>query len=77
MAVNQPWLCRGCQRRLGYIEKMKDGRDICRIKYKDLFVEVIGGDITENCTRCGTANVIRDDVRQEAVKIQNGGSNGI
>lgn len=75
MANPKVWPCESCGRRLGYVETLADGRGVCRIKYKDLFVEIIGGvggRITENCTRCGTANTINDDAPLEAVTNQRG-----
>lgn len=53
------WLCTGCGSMLGFIEE-----GILRIKRKDLIIQVDGGRVTENCYKCGKANII------EASKLQ-------
>ena len=55
---SQKWLCNGCQFTLGYVESI----NIVRIKRKDLFVEVTGGNIVVNCCRCGKRNEFNDKI---------------
>ncbi len=53
------WKCLACNKVLGYTDSDKQ---ILRIKYKDLYIYVKGGEVTEICRYCGKANhVISDD----------------
>lgn len=51
------WLCIACHFLLGIVE----GGAKCRIKRKDLYLEIEGGKITINCCRCGKINTLVDD----------------
>jgi len=48
------WLCKSCKAILAHVDK---NRETMRIKYKDLYVYVKGGDVTIICRGCGTQNV--------------------
>lgn len=50
--MTEKWLCVSCKFILGYVEN----KEFIRIKRKDLYVEVQGGKVTENCPRCGKRN---------------------
>ncbi len=47
------WKCTACCKILGYTDPNKE---ILRIKYKDLYIYVKGGEVTEICRYCGKAN---------------------
>ena len=55
--MTEQWLCIACKFILGYIEDKK----IIRIKRKDLYVEIKGGEVTETCCRCGKRNTLTDN----------------
>jgi hypothetical protein len=50
------WLC-SCKFTLGIIEN----KAVLRIKRKDLYVSVEGGNVTEVCPRCGKINTMMDE----------------
>lgn len=58
--IVQKWLCSDCKFLLGYVEN----KTVVRIKRKDLYVHVQGGDVTMNCCRCGKTNRLQDDSNQ-------------
>ena len=57
----EKWLCENCHFLLGYVED----KTTARIKHKDLYIEIKGGEITTNCRRCGKRNTIKDDTIQD------------
>ena len=60
MSVLEKWLC-DCKFTLGIIEDRK----VLRIKRKDLYVSIEGGDVTEVCPRCGKINVMKNETAAE------------
>jgi RNase P subunit RPR2 len=54
--MTEQWLCEACKFILAYIEDKK----VVRIKRKDLYVEVKGGEVTVTCCRCGKRNTLID-----------------
>ena len=47
------WRCRGCNNLLGVL----DGEgEILRIKYKDFYVSILGGEVEVLCRRCALPN---------------------
>ncbi len=55
------WKCTACFAILGYTDA---SREVLRIKYKDLYVYVNGGEVTEICRGCGKANTVTYDVKK-------------
>jgi hypothetical protein len=53
--IDYKWECRNCKFLLGYISR--DLKTV-RIKYRDLFVTVQNGNVTQNCRRCGEQNTL-------------------
>lgn len=53
--ITEKWLCVSCKFLLGYVENKEN----VRIKRKDLYVEIKGGQITVNCPRCGKRNEMK------------------
>ena len=51
----EKWIC-ACKALLGFVEDKR----IIRIKRKDLYIEVEGGKVTRNCTKCGKPNTLID-----------------
>jgi len=49
------WKCSNCGSLLGHISS---DAETLRIKYKDLYVSVEGGDTTVLCRKCGTSNTL-------------------
>ncbi len=52
------WKCLACSKVLGYTDNDKQ---ILRIKYKDLYVYIKGGEVTEVCRYCGKLNTVASD----------------
>lgn len=50
--ITEKWLCVSCKFLLGYVEDKEN----VRIKRKDLYIEIKGGEIKVNCPRCGKRN---------------------
>jgi hypothetical protein len=50
-----PWQCANCGALLGFVSS---DQEELRIKYKDLFVTVRGGDVTVICRRCARPNTL-------------------
>lgn len=50
------WLCSYCKALLGCVED-----NVLRIKRKDLYVEVKGGEVTVICRKCGKGNTVKDE----------------
>lgn len=59
------WVCSGCEFLLGYVES----KEVLRIKRKDLYVEIKGGEVRVNCCRCGKLNILADDKGKEIVDL--------
>ncbi len=55
------WKCSACCKVLGYTDPNKE---VLRIKYKDLYIYVKGGEVTEICRYCGKANVVVYDEKK-------------
>ncbi len=55
------WKCVACFAILGYTDA---SREVLRIKYKDLYVYVNGGEVTEICRSCGKANTVTYEVKK-------------
>ncbi len=55
------WKCGACFAILGYTDA---SREVLRIKYKDLYVYINGGEVTEICRGCGKANTVTYDVKK-------------
>lgn len=54
--TTEKWLCTGCHFLLGFVEN----KTIVRIKRKDLYIQVKGGEVWVNCCRCGKVNNLQD-----------------
>ena len=52
-----PWLCKSCNQILGVVGG--NGAHI-RVKYKDLFLFIEGGKVTQICRKCAQVNIIVD-----------------
>jgi len=52
------WKCTNCEMLLGFISH--DCKTV-RIKYRDLYVAVEGGDVACTCRRCGKVNVLKQN----------------
>jgi RNase P subunit RPR2 len=50
--TTEKWLCTECKGLLGFVE----GKEVVRIKRKDVYVQVSGGTVDMNCYRCGKQN---------------------
>jgi hypothetical protein len=57
MSTTEKWFCIGCHFLLGFVEDKK----IVRIKRKDLYIQITGGQVMVNCCRCGKPNFLADD----------------
>ncbi len=57
--LTSSWKCAACFAILGYTDA---GREMLRIKYKDLYVYIRGGEVTQICRSCGKANTVTYDV---------------
>ncbi len=55
LSIACAWKCSACYKVLGYTDP---DREVLRIKYKDLYIYVKGGEVTELCRFCGKANVV-------------------
>ncbi len=53
LSLASAWKCLACGKILGYTDNDKQ---ILRIKYKDLYIYVKGGEVTEICRYCGKLN---------------------
>lgn len=62
----EKWLCMSCHFLLGYVER----KNVLRIKRKDLYIEITGGDVVINCPRCGKVNHLHDDKTSGVVPLQ-------
>jgi len=51
------WLCETCGFVLGYSDPNKN---VIRIKYKDLYLWIEGGRVSNICRRCGAINELID-----------------
>ena len=47
------WYCVTCKTILGFVDEKKE---VLRIKYKDFYCFIKGGEVTILCRRCGTMN---------------------
>lgn len=59
LILSNSWKCAACFAILGYTDSNKE---MLRIKYKDLYVYIIGGEVTQICRSCGKANTVTYDV---------------
>jgi len=57
-----PWKCSKCGQMLGVVSSDKTQ---VRIKYKDLFVFIEGGNVTTLCRKCGYPNTLTDQPTEE------------
>lgn len=86
-AKNMPyvWKCKSCKAVLGCLDETKED---LRIKYKDLFVYVRGGQVTVPCRSCGQINTVASDTKvdplvcvptskRDIVERELGGSNNV
>ena len=55
------WKCIECFKILGYTDA---DREVLRIKYKDLYIYINGGVVTEICRFCGKANTVTYDAKK-------------
>ena len=55
--ILEEWKCISCHSKLGYVED----KTTVRIKRKDLYVRVNGGNVEVTCYRCGKVNCLHDD----------------
>ncbi len=49
------WRCHECRRVLAYTDPKKES---LRIKYKDFYVHIKGGEVTTWCRGCGAHNMV-------------------
>ncbi len=49
------WKCSQCFSVLGYTDSSKE---VLRIKYKELYVWIKGGEVSSTCRYCGTVNTV-------------------
>jgi gamma-glutamylcysteine synthetase len=57
------WKCSQCFSVLGYTDS---SREVLRIKYKELYVWIKGGEVSSTCRYCGKVNsVISSDIGKE------------
>lgn len=70
-SIVKKWLCESCRFTLGFVENDA----IVRIKRKDLYVTVEGGNVTEVCPRCGKVNTLKSvtDPEQSTTTPQTSG----
>jgi hypothetical protein len=68
-----PWSCTSCGQMLGIVTADKTS---VRIKYKDLFVFVQGGEVTTLCRKCGSPNTITDSDTEVKSVLNDSQSNG-
>jgi ribosomal protein L34E len=55
---SESWECSNCGSLLGEISP---GREVIRIKYKDLYLAIFGGALQLLCRRCGQENYLEDE----------------
>lgn len=58
LSIANAWKCSACYGVLGYTDSNKE---ILRIKYRDLYIYVRGGEVTEICRHCGKTNTVISD----------------
>ncbi len=59
--LSSAWKCGACFAVLGYTDANKE---TLRIKYKDLYVYVSGGIVTQICRSCGKANTVTSEAEK-------------
>lgn len=64
---DKPWLCNNCSFMLGLLSP--DGETI-RIKYKDLYLEIEGGNIKIKCRKCGRDNQLAYELDKPIISNQ-------
>jgi len=62
------WWCSNCGKVLGFIES--SSRSKVRIKYKDFYLFVEGGRVTQLCRKCGEVNYLFDPDYENFIKQQ-------
>ena len=63
---NQKWCCAFCKSTLGCVE---DG-ECLRIKYKDFYVYIKGGNVEVVCRHCGKRNFLNYDNTKDIVPLK-------
>jgi RNase P subunit RPR2 len=53
----EKWQCLACHSTLGYVEN----KTTVRIKRKDLYIRINGGDVEVICYKCGKTNCLHDE----------------
>lgn len=66
MPLVDKWLCYGCGKLIGFTNRETNQ---IQIKWKQLSIKIIKGQVIVDCRYCGTPNIMTDDDCRECPKL--------